>query len=584
MEKVHAGRPEAHLFEIARHWAVAAVVGGAARAADWIERAGAEAMRNHAYEEGAKLFKLALDVGVDELDAAGRCRLLLGCGAARHLSSDLPGGLDACLRAAALAAEMGRPDLVAQAALVTEPTFSQQTDLVMRRLCETAIAAVRSEPAALRARVLARYAQVCDYLADVGPARAASKQSLALAERSGDCDALMAALHARQVVCSGPDGLDERVTLADRLLALAGEAASPDEQLWGHLWCIDVAFERGDFGRVAREMEVVARLAQEVRGPFARWQLQRCRAMLAQAHARFEDARRLADEAFATIAPTGHPAAVLMRDALLSVVGHHAGYSAELLAAMGLAEDTEVPSDLETAGVIRALAPAWVLAEVGRLPDAAGIYRSLGAVFDWRLSPHSTLFTYTFGIGLAIALDARDDVASLRDLLSDYRGHHVISGAGALGYFGPVELWIGTAAAHLGLFDTFWDRRDQDNIALFHYSDLLIDLPGQLRHLSDVLGIAVTDERLDQFADAATFDRMRLRADDLVPDVGNRIWRSNRDFFHRGHNRQWEELLDDDGLRSYDARVADLVPPDLAAWTHHGWHGVNTSAVLAQRV
>ncbi len=453
VEQVFAGRLEPHVFDLARHWADAAVVGDSARAAGWIERAGDEAMRRHAYEEGARLFRLSLDVGGGDLDLAARCRLLVALGGALYLSSDLPGGLATCQEAATLAARIGRPDLAAQAALVTEPTFHPPTDLVIRRLCEQAIAAMGSEPAGLRARVMARYAQVCDYLADVEPADHASVEALALAEQSGEYAALVAAVHARQIVCSGPDGLEERAALAERLLALGREAADPTEQLWGHLWRFDVAFERGEFGRVAREVEDIAGLAQEVRGPLARWQLLRCRAMLAQAQARFDDARRLADEAYATVAPTGHPAAALIRGALLTAVCHHVGYDAESLAANGIPDADSPLPEFQTAGIIRALAPAEALAEVGRLNEAAAIYRSLGAVGDWRFSPHATLATYKCGISVAAALDAFDDLAALRELLSPHRGHHVISGAGPLGYFGPVELWLGVAAAHLDLLD-----------------------------------------------------------------------------------------------------------------------------------
>jgi hypothetical protein len=70
---------------------------------------------------------------------------------------------------------------------------------------------------------------------------------------------------------------------------------------------------------------------------------------------------------------------------------------------------------------------------------------------------------------------------------------------------------------------------------------------------------------------------MKARADDLVPDVGNRIWRSNRDFFHRGRSGQWVDVLDDDGQRRYHQRVADLIPTDLATWAHNGWAGATTS-------
>lgn len=453
VEQVFAGRLGPHVFDLARHWAVAAVLGDSARAAGWIERAGAEAMRRHAYEEGARLFRLSLDVGAGELDEVGRCRLLVALGGALYLSSDLPGGLDTCLEAATLAADIGRPDLVGQAALVTEPTFQPQTDLVIRQLCEKAIAAIGPETPALRARVMARFAQVCDYLADVEPAGPASEEALALAELSGERGALITALHARQIVCSGPDGLEERASLAERVLALGREAADSNEQLWGHLWRVDVAFERGDFGRAAREVETVARVAQEVRGPLARWQLLRCQAMLAQAQARFDDARHLADEAFAAVAPTGHPAAALIRGALLSAVAHHIGHDSASLAANGIPEAGSPIQVFQTAGVIGALASAEILTEVGRLSEAAAIYRSLGAVGDWRISPHSTLATYKCGIWVAAALDMSDDLATLRELLSPYRGHHVISGAGPLGYFGPVELSLGTAAAHLDLLD-----------------------------------------------------------------------------------------------------------------------------------
>lgn len=140
-----------------------------------------------------------------------------------------------------------------------------------------------------------------------------------------------------------------------------------------------------------------------------------------------------------------------------------------------------------------------------------------------------------------------------------------------------------TLAAILHHLATFWPLRKHDNVALFHYSDLLADLPGQLQGLSDALEIPMTDARLQQFAAAATFDRMRERADDLVPDGGNRIWRSNRDFFHRGRNGQWTDLLDDDGRRRYHQRVADLVPADLATWAHSGWTGADTMTLGGRR-
>ena len=47
------------------------------------------------------------------------------------------------------------------------------------------------------------------------------------------------------------------------------------------------------------------------------------------------------------------------------------------------------------------------------------------------------------------------------------------------------------------------------------------------------------------------------------PTRSHAIWQDNREFFHRGVSGQWRELLDDDGLRRYYARVAELADPDL---------------------
>jgi hypothetical protein len=313
VERLYAGSLDQQLFDLARHWAVAAVEGDRARALPWIERAAEEAMRRQAYEEGARLFRLALDLGAGQLDQLAKCELLLALGSALHLSADIPGRLDACVEAAALARSMGRSDLVAEAALILEPVGLSEFDRHTRQLCEEAIRALKGERSALAAQLTARFAEACDYLGDADAASLASQQALILAEECGDQAALVTALRARQLVRAGPDGLDERIGLAERMLVLGRQAGNPNIQLWAHQWQIDASFENGDLARVARELEPLAWCVQEVRGPFARWQLLRYRAMLAQAQARFDDARSLAHQAFATIAPTGHMVGIYSR-------------------------------------------------------------------------------------------------------------------------------------------------------------------------------------------------------------------------------------------------------------------------------
>jgi aryl sulfotransferase len=120
---------------------------------------------------------------------------------------------------------------------------------------------------------------------------------------------------------------------------------------------------------------------------------------------------------------------------------------------------------------------------------------------------------------------------------------------------------------HLG---TFWSVRGRSNIVLLNYDDLKADLEGEMRSLADRLGLAVSEERWPELVAAAGFEQMRDNADHLVPDSTHGIWHDNQRFFHQGESGRWRELLDEDDLRRYATRVAELAPPDLAGWAHHG--------------
>ena len=462
IESVYAGKIEPHLFDVARHWVVAAVDADLTRVAHWIELAAGEAMRTLAYEEGARLYRLALSLGENDLDDELLCWLYLGLARALNGSTDIVGSVDASVRAAAHAHAMSRPDLLAEAALVREAIAPSPVEATTQRLCEEALARVDPADVALRTRLLARLAEASIYNAwstshgyeEYDVAGRASAEAVVLAKESGDRPALEAALRARRLSLSGPEGLEERAALADRMLELGREAADPHTQMLAHLWHIDAAFERGDLFRVARELEALSWCVAQVRGPHARYELLKCRAVLAQAQARFGDAMRLAEDAFSQLATTGDDIGFHERAGLLHLMGLHIGHETTgSLEASGYADVTVFERELPTAGVIVAVANAHLLASLGRLDEAAWTFRSLGPPADWKPSPHVTLPAFAFGVNLAIEVGADGDVATLVQRLGVYRGHHVCSGAGQVAYGGPVELWTGRGAAFVGHLD-----------------------------------------------------------------------------------------------------------------------------------
>jgi DNA-binding CsgD family transcriptional regulator len=175
--------------------------------------------------------------------------------------------------------------------------------------------------------------------------------------------------------------------------------------------------------------------------------------MLAQAQARFDEAFRLGNEALATMAPVGYAPAFMLWSGLVSNLCHHTGITAELVAAAGITGADAAQQDWPLVGIVQTLAPAWILARIGRQREALAIYRRLGPASHWRAMPHGALFTWAMGIKVGIALGADEDVATHRSVLGAHRGHHIVNGKYAMAYFGPAELWLGVAAAHLGLLD-----------------------------------------------------------------------------------------------------------------------------------
>ena len=132
----------------------------------------------------------------------------------------------------------------------------------------------------------------------------------------------------------------------------------------------------------------------------------------------------------------------------------------------------------------------------------------------------------------------------------------------------PVEAAAGGLISLMNHLTTFWIVRDRPNVVLFHYDDLKSDLEGEMRRLAAQLEISVPEDLWPELVDAATFEQMRAGADRIAPDTTHAIWQSNKEFFHCGTSGQWRALIDDEGIRRYYTRVAELAEPDLVQWVH----------------
>ncbi|MGS0683793.1 ATP-binding protein [Nakamurella sp. GG22] len=453
MEARCAGALGSHVFDIAHHHAEAAMGGDGRLAARWLERAATRATRQLAFEDAGQLLRRALLVAGPDLSPEERIALLLQAARADNLAGDLPARLQACLDAADLARDLGRADLLAEAALVMEVTAtSPGFGVVTRRLCLEALRGLDDRPTALRARLLARFVETFVFSRELETVAATSEQALEIATASGDNGAMAAAMAGRRLVCSGPTGLAERERLAAQMLVLARNAGQPDHEMSARLWQIDASFERGNLVSVGEEIDALEQCASEVGGGCVTlFEVIKCRAVLAQAQGRYSDALRLEGQAFALISPTGMQSGLVLRSGLLPIIGRHIGQGRSSMDANALvAGDRE---QLDSIGLIAFLGAAHAHATAGILGEAQRLYRAAGPVAGWRPPPHVVLLVDAFGIAVADELGDRGDLQVHRERLGEHRGHHVVSGTAQVSYFAPVEHWLGVAAHRLGLLD-----------------------------------------------------------------------------------------------------------------------------------
>jgi aryl sulfotransferase len=113
-----------------------------------------------------------------------------------------------------------------------------------------------------------------------------------------------------------------------------------------------------------------------------------------------------------------------------------------------------------------------------------------------------------------------------------------------------------------------WARRLEPNVVLVHFDDLCTDLDAEMRRLAGRLGVEIDEATWPGLVDAAGFDRMRDRADQLAPDPTG-VLKDRARFFRRGTSGDGPALLTSAESAHYLERTARMAPPDLLTWLHH---------------
>ena len=439
-----------HAGALAEHWAAAAPLAGSTPARRWATVAAEEAVQRLAFDDGARLYRIALAVG--DVAADERCRLLLGLGRAAYLAGDIGGSADAARQAGLIADDLDDVTLLARAALVLEASTDQQANAVARRLCDRALSRVEAKDTGLRARLLAQRSHIALYDAELELMRRLSEEALAMARTSGDENALIEALRARQEASPGADGRAERAQLADEIIDVAGRAGNTRAAMWGHLWAVDTLVEEGRLTDAASRLERLAESANHVGGPVSAWLLDRCVACIAQGRGDLNAAANAGRRAYDRMRTAEPEAALGAYLAIQCAISHHRGTTDA-----GLALAHSPFSSPALFITMRRTGRALLLAGADLLDAAATEYELAGPPSTWRLPPFYVLPGLVVAALAAAALNRVDDLRTLVSQLEPFRGQHVVGGAGVVTYLGPVELHLGAISLQLSHVDAAID-------------------------------------------------------------------------------------------------------------------------------
>jgi DNA-binding CsgD family transcriptional regulator len=441
------------------HWSSVDGPEAASRCRDLAASAAADEV--FAPERGVELARLALEsaraLGANDDEVAERllalARFEWAAGLLKPALATCEGGVDAAERA-------GRPDLMADLALVPQGVGSYDVARIAATMCRRALAALPEAETIRRARLLALLAvggaeTALDLTAGMGEVTASSgaaaspdalsTEALVLVrDGSVDPQAELEAIAARHFVLSYPQAIEERAVLAARAVELAPAAATTMGALWGHLWRADLAFQRGDLPAVHQATTDIERVADRRSSPVARWHVLRLRSALAVLVGRFGDARGLAAEARVLADRIGD----------LSMVGMHYAFHVQLALMRGdagelLPDSIDLIRSVATIPLVRVtLVPLLLLAG-----DETGARAELATLRDVpaRMPLGPRWFGTVGQVGMAAALLGDAELARVcHDLLLPCAPWCAGDGGGSPYAAGSVEEVLGRLALTFG--------------------------------------------------------------------------------------------------------------------------------------
>ncbi|MFO0687911.1 MAG: AAA family ATPase [Myxococcota bacterium] len=269
--RIHGEDSPEHLPELAHHCFASVVGGDPMRSVEVSLRAATLAHRQCAYDESVRHLERALEAFdlAEQVDAARRCELILAQAEARWDAGQRELAHEQFRRAAVLARELDRPELLARAA-VGMRSYGDNTrpDADTVRLLEEAAVRLGDGFPVWRARILSRLTYCDPHTRSMETRRALGDEAAALTVESTNPAVLFDVFVGRYWATLGPDSLDQRITVGRGAAEAGRRTGDPRLVLLGHDILVGAHLVLGEFETVGRHVAAFAEVAAALRQPF----------------------------------------------------------------------------------------------------------------------------------------------------------------------------------------------------------------------------------------------------------------------------------------------------------------------------
>ena len=451
LEEAYGDDMEDHLAELALHYFESAPTGDASKAADYAQRAGDQAMRALAYEEAVRLLAMGLSVleAYERPDPEVLTETLLSLGEAQVRAGDLPGALDAFLRAAGIARRAGAGRQLARAALGYGGRFiwpRAGSDRHVIPLLQDALVLLGGEDDRLRVRLLTRLACCLRGSPDPEHGAALSQQALDRARALDDPSTLVYALVGRFASIWWPGNETERLAIAEETVRVGSEIRDTERTIEGHMAFCLTYMELGDIDLTRASLKAITDASGTHRQPADRWLASALHVELALLQGVYRGIEQLIDETSGQGVTTTALDNVSGARFQLFLLRREQGRVAEVEQPMRAAVETFTWYPIHRVGLI------CLLLDTGRAEEARSLFDEL-ARERFAAVPRDNYWLMVMAMAgeACFMLDDRARAAVLYEQLLPFQHLHAVGAPeGALG---SVARYLGLLACTLGDLD-----------------------------------------------------------------------------------------------------------------------------------